>query len=75
MIPSPRKPKVSLLGCMSFSLRVWLEVTKSIPVLGLAGLASVGLSSKPEYTYEYSQVILSNIKYNPNYLRWQQNSS
>ena len=49
MIPSPRKPKVSLLGWMSFSLRVWLEVTRSIPVLGLAGLASVGLSSKPQY--------------------------
>ena len=47
MIPSPRKPKLSLLGWMSFSLRVWLEVTRSIPMLGLAGRARVGLSSSP----------------------------
>ena len=52
MMPSPRKPKVSLLGWMSFSLRVWLEVTRSMPVLGLAGLARVGLSSRPDTAAE-----------------------
>ena len=52
MIPSPRKPKLSLLGWMSFSLRVWLEVTRSIPMLGLAGLARVGLSKSPRTAAE-----------------------
>ena len=47
MMPRPRKPKLSLLGWMSFSLSVWLEVTRSMPMLGLAGRARVGRSSSP----------------------------
>ena len=48
MIPRPRKPKFSLLGWMSFSLRIWLLVTRSMSKAGLAGRAKEGLSSRLE---------------------------
>ena len=40
------KPKLSLLGWMSFSLRVWELVTMSMPRAGLVGLTLVGRSNR-----------------------------
>merc|ERR1719319_336588 len=47
MMPRPRNPKFSLLGWMSFSLSIWLLVTRSIPTAGDTGLARPGRSSRP----------------------------
>ena len=61
MIPRPKKPKFNLLGWMSFSLRIWLLVTRSMSRAGLAGRAKEGLSSRVEvqhYLHDYIQELL-----------------